>query len=100
MIGEGMEAAPGQADGAGLNDAFIIVYRVVAILGIIGFVVITLLALMDVVLYYFGEIQQRFKLTLDPNMANKDTTDVDVLRYLANDIDNEPYNVFPAAKSG
>jgi hypothetical protein len=94
MIGEGMEAAPGSADGAGLNDAFIIVYRVVAILGIIGFVVITLLALMDVVLYYFSEIQQRFKLTLDPNMANKDTTDVDVLRYLANDIDNEPYNVF------
>ena len=86
--------APPQGMPAGLNDAFVLLYKVIAILIAIVIAAMFILATVDVVLYSRDEVRQRVRLILDKNMYNKDTTDIQAMDYLQNNAENEPYNIF------
>lgn len=86
------------AEGAGLNEAFGLVYKIAVILSILAFFIITALCAIDVYAYVRDEVKQKSKLILDPNMPNKDTTDVNAFKYLNASADNEPYNIYLVQK--
>lgn len=78
----------------GLNSAFMMIYRICAIVAVVAFVILTLIALADVILYHIAEASQRAKLVIDPNLKLSDTTDVQAMSYVHNNADKEPYNIF------
>ena len=82
----------------GLNDAFTLVYRILAI--IIALIIATyfLTAAMDMFRYRRNELKQKVRQALNKNIMNKDTTDVAAIEYLKNDAEDEPYNVFAEQK--
>lgn len=87
------EAAPTK-EGGGLNGAFLLIYRVCAVLVVLSFVVLTVIAIIDVIAYHIGEASQRAKLFTDPNLMLSKTTDVQVLQYVHNSPEKEPFSIF------
>ena len=79
---------------AGLNDAFVLIYKIIAILIALTLGVMFLTTAMDIFLFQRGELQQTVKLVLNKNLFNKDTTDTAAMDYLKNNPDDEPYNIF------
>jgi len=82
----------------GLNDAFLMIYRIIAILIALLIATYFLTAAMDMFIYRRNEIKQKVRRTLNKNILNKDTTDIAVIDYLKNNPDDEPYNVFAEQK--
>jgi hypothetical protein len=78
----------------GLNDAFETIYKISAILVAVAFVLVTIMSAFDIFSFYFKEVFQKFKLIIDPNLMNKDTTDVRSMDYIFNKQDDEPFNIF------
>lgn len=82
----------------GLNDAFLMIYRILAILIALVIATYFLTAAMDMFIYRRNEIKQTVRRTLNKNILNKDTTDIAVIDYLKNNPEDEPYNVFAEQK--
>ena len=82
----------------GLNDAFLLIYRIIAILIALVIIVYFLTAALDLFIYRRNEVQQKIRKTLNKNIMNKDTTDIAAIDYLKNNSEDEPYNVFAEQK--
>ena len=82
----------------GLNDAFLLIYRILAILIALVIVVYFLTAALDIFIYRRNEVKQKVRQTLNKNIMNKDTTDIAAIDYLKNNPDDEPYNIFAEQK--
>lgn len=93
-----MSAPAAATSTAGLNEAFGLIYKVAVILSILAFFIIACLCAIDVYAYVRDEVKQSSKLVLDPNLHNKDTTDVNAFKYLNASPDNEPYNIYLVQK--
>ena len=92
---------PGQSSvvlPGGLNDAFLLIYRIIAILISLVIIVYFLTAALDMFIYRRTEVQQKIRKTLNKNIMNKDTTDIAAIDYLKNNSEDEPYNVFAEQK--
>jgi hypothetical protein len=83
-----------QKEPKGLNQAFNLVYRVIALLIALCFIGMFILAILDIVKYLNGEARQQTKAALNRELLNKDTTDMESLGYLKNDRKKEKYNIF------
>jgi hypothetical protein len=77
----------------GMNEAFVTMYKLLATLSVLMFVVMFFIGLGDFILYLSNESGQFFKKVKDPNMFIKDTTDYDSIKYITT-IDDEPYSIF------
>jgi len=78
----------------GISQIFVMLYRVMAILMIVLFVVLVLLGTVDVFKSIFGEIAQTVKKNMNAYILNKDSNDYESMKYLLNDPDKEPFTVF------
>jgi hypothetical protein len=79
----------------GMGEAFNLLYRLLAIIVALLFMLIFVFTTTDIFKYAMNEASQRWKRFYDPNMYNKDTTDVDALRYIsASAAEDETYNIF------
>lgn len=95
----GMAAAGAAAAGPrmpnGLNEAFITIYKILVILAGLVYAMMIFYGFADILQYIWDEIQQRVKRTKDPNMFNKDTTDMSALTYVqTGSLEEEIYHVF------
>lgn len=79
---------------AGLNDAFVLMYKLLAITACMVLVILFLTALFDLIMYQRGEIKQKLRIIMDKNVFNKDTTDTEAIQYIKNTPDDEPFNIF------
>ena len=80
---------------SGMAEAFGVLYRILTIIVALIFMLIVVFTTTDIFKYALNEGTQRWKRFYDPNMYNKDTTDVDALRYISADAANdETYNIF------
>jgi hypothetical protein len=83
----------------GMSEAFLIVYKIIAIVAASVFGLIFVLSIVDVIKYLVNEAKQKAKRFYDPNMYNKDTTDIEALRYIsATTAEDETYNIFKTQK--
>ena len=79
----------------GMNEAFTTMYKMVAILCVLMFVVMFFIGWGDVILYISKESGQSWKMVKDPHLFVKDTTDYDAIKYITtNSTDEEPYSIF------
>jgi hypothetical protein len=79
----------------GMAEAFIVLYRMITIIVALIFMLVVVFTTTDIFKYAWNEASQRWKRFYDPNMYNKDTTDVDALRYIsATAAEDETYNIF------
>jgi hypothetical protein len=86
----GTMAIPG-----GMGEAFMVLYRMFTVVVALIFMLIVVFTTTDIFKYMMNEATQRWKRFYDPNMYNKDTTDIDALRYIsANAAEDETYNIF------
>lgn len=81
-------------DTGALKDAFLIIYKVLAMMSAGLFICIFVLSLVDLVSYIFRELNQRLRMTLDPNFINAKTTDIQALQYIKNNPEEEPFSIF------
>lgn len=89
----GMMMNPAMA--TGMAEAFMVLYRMITIIVALIFMLIVVFTTTDIFRYMLNEASQRWKRFYDPNMYNKDTTDVDALRYIsASAAEDETYNIF------
>lgn len=89
------EAPSGHGTAGGLDEAFLLIYRLTAGLAGVVFIVMFVYGIVDVVLYFQREVYQRLQTVRDPNIFNKDTTDINALTYIqTNNPDDEPYHIF------
>lgn len=79
---------------SGINDAFVLIYWILAILIALTLTVFFMTSVMDLYLFNKSEVSQKIRLTLNKNLFNKDTTDTEVMTYLDNNPEDEPYNIF------
>jgi|Laugresbdmm110sn_1035088.scaffolds.fasta_scaffold32877_2 hypothetical protein len=93
MSSQGVYPSPVQTP-AGLNDAFVLIYKILAILIALTLGVMFLTTVIDIFLFQRNEVQQTVKLVLNKNLFNKDTTDNVAMDYLKNNPEDEPYNIF------
>lgn len=92
-MGPGMMGA--MAMTGGMGEAFMVLYRMFTVIVALIFMLIVVFTTTDIFKYMMNEASQRWKRFYDPNMYNKDTTDIDALRYIsANSADDETYNIF------
>jgi hypothetical protein len=82
------------ASSASLNNAFIMIYRITSVFAAGLFIIITIIAIMDIIAYIIGELRQKLRVSLDPNFLNAKTTDIQSLEYVKNDADDEPFSIF------
>jgi hypothetical protein len=78
----------------GVNDAFLIIYKISAIVASCTFIIVCLMAFIDLWVYIIREMYQRSHLFVDPNIMNQYTTDFDALEYIHNSTDDEPYTIY------
>jgi hypothetical protein len=79
----------------GLSEAFLLIYKLTTIFAAMVFALMVVYGVLDVLAYVKNEVAQRVQRTRDPNMFNKDTTDIKALRYIqTNNPDDEPYHIF------
>lgn len=79
----------------GMAEAFLVLYKIITIVVALMFMLIVVFTTTDIFKYMSNEASQRWKRFYDPNMYNKDTTDVDALRYIsAAAAEDETYNIF------
>lgn len=89
----GMMMNPAMA--TGMAEAFMVLYRMITIIVALIFMMVVVFTTTDIFRYMLNEASQRWKRFYDPNMYNKDTTDVDALRYIsASAAEDETYNIF------
>lgn len=80
---------------AGLNSAFDTLYKIITIIVVLIFLMVVMFTFLDVVKYFWVEVQQRLRRAKEPNMYNKDTTDIEALKYIsATNLEDEPYSIF------
>lgn len=92
-MGAGMMNA--MAMTGGMGEAFMVLYRMFTVIVALIFLLIVVFTTADIFKYMMNEASQRWKRYFDPNMYNKDTTDIDALRYIsANSAEDETYNIF------
>lgn len=78
----------------GMKDAFLMIYKVLAMMSAGLFICIFVLSIVDLVSYVFRELHQKLRMTLDPNFINAKTTDVQALQYIKNNPNEEPFSIF------
>jgi len=78
----------------GLLAAFMLVYDILAIIGVILIVLYFILTVIDIFIYIGNELKQKQKLIFDPNLFNKDTSEFKTLHYNTNVLSDEPYNIY------
>lgn len=79
----------------GMNEAFTTMYKLIATLCVLMFVVLFFIGWGDVILYLSNESGQYWKMIKDPNLFVKDTTDYEAIKYITtNSTDEEPYSIF------
>jgi hypothetical protein len=91
---EEIDTNPSGDDTGSMNDAFLMIYRVMAILASVMFFGILVLSIIDILVYIFRELNQRFRVTIDPGFINAKSTDVQTLQYVKNNPNDEPYSIF------
>lgn len=78
----------------GMNEAFVSMYKLLAILSALMFVILFLLAWADVFCYTYDQISQKNQLSKGPVFI-KDTTDYNDMKYITtNSMSDEPYYIF------
>ena len=78
----------------GMNEAFVSMYKLLAILSALMFVILFLLAWADVFGYTYDQISQKNQLSKGPVFI-KDTTDYNDMKYItSNSTSEEPYYIF------
>lgn len=82
-----------KSDGA-LKDAFLMIYKILAMMSAGLFICIFILSIIDLFSYIFRELNQKLRITLDPNFINAKTTDVQALQYIKNNPEEEPFSIF------
>lgn len=79
----------------GMSEAFLVLYRIITVIVTLMFLLVVVFTTTDIFKYMLNEASQRLKRFYDPNMYNKDTTDIDALRYIsASAAEDETYNIF------
>jgi cbb3-type cytochrome oxidase subunit 3 len=79
----------------GLNEAFLVVHKLTVMMAGLIFLLMVFYGIIDIFAYLKNEIAQRVERSRDPNLFNKDTTDMKALSYLTNnDIDDEIYHIY------
>lgn len=78
-----------------IDRTFADVYKIIAYLCIVIFVILSLITFMDILLYSYDAFYQNSNLSVDASMFNMDTHDYKVLKYAeTNTTTDEPYHVF------
>lgn len=95
MVGQGLSSLDRGIPASGLNSAFETLYKIITIIVVLIFFMVVITTLTDLVKYFWAEARQRFKRIKEPNMYNKDTTDIDALKYIsATNVEDETYSIF------
>lgn len=79
----------------GFSEAFLVIYKLTVMLAALIFVFMVWYGVLDIILYIKNELAQRIQRTRDPNIFNKDTTDIKSLSYItSNSLDDEMYHIY------
>lgn len=79
---------------ANTREIFMIVYKILMVFAVLGMIIISIVAFVDVLTYQAREAAQAAQLDLDPRTLIDQTNDYEIIQYTVSTVENEPYNIY------